>query len=80
MTPCVVRFKKENAAMHQQVDKLMKAQEELTQTSDALQATTSEYKANISKFKEVCVCGRCTVESNLIYPLCIIIPAGQQIK
>merc|ERR1719427_286029 len=39
--------------MTHQVDKLMKAQRELTATHDALTETTDEYKANISKFKQL---------------------------
>jgi len=46
-------FKQQNAAMTHQVDKLMKAQRELTATHDALTETTDEYKANISKFKQL---------------------------
>jgi len=46
-------FKKESCAMKHQVDKLMKAHEELTATSDQLMDTTKQYKSNIEKFKSL---------------------------
>jgi len=44
-------FKSENAEMQRQVDKLLKAQQELSATQDQLNQTTAEYQANIQKFK-----------------------------
>merc|ERR1712154_532040 len=45
------RFKRENAAIKQEVNKLSKAQQELGATADRLKETTTSYQENISKFK-----------------------------